>query len=186
MSLENTRSDEEILSAFDDPSKRELALTWLVHRDQKKIYWFIRRMVIDHEDANDLVQEVFIKVWNNISTFRKESRLIYWIYRIATNLTLTFLEKKKRKSWIPLLQVEDDLLNKLHSGKYINGDAIQINLQEAILTLPEKQRVVFQLRYYDEIPYQEMSDMLGTSVGALKASYHHAAKKIEKYMIDHQ
>jgi RNA polymerase sigma-70 factor (ECF subfamily) len=186
LNIEDSYSDEEIITAFEDTSKRELAFNWLVQRDQKKIYWFIRRMVIDHEDTNDLVQEVFIKVWNNLSTFRGESRLIYWIYRIATNLTLTFLDKKKRKSWIPLLQVEDELLNKLQSGKYINGDAIQIKLQEAILTLPQKQRVVFQLRYYDEIPYQELSVMLSTSVGALKASYHHAAKKIEKYMIDHQ
>ena len=184
--MQTAISDEEILTAFNDEAKKEQAFTWLVERDQKKIYWYIRRMVIDHDDANDLVQDVFIKVWNNLASFRGESRLIYWIYRIATNLTLTFLEKQKRKSWIPLSSAGEELKDKLYSGKYISGDTIQMKLQEAILTLPEKQRAVFQLRYYDEIPYEELSKMLDTSVGALKASYHHAAKKVEKYMIDHQ
>jgi len=186
LSNEQTISDEEILKTFSDPAKKELAFTWLVKRDQKKIYWFVRRMVIDHDDANDLVQEIFIKVWNNLSAFRGESRIIYWIYRIATNITLTFLDRKKRKGAVPLSEVSNELKDHLYAGKYINGDTIQLKLQEAILTLPEKQRLVFQLRYYDETPYEELSKVLETSVGALKASYHHAVKKIEKYMIDHQ
>ncbi|MBK9730810.1 MAG: RNA polymerase sigma factor [Chitinophagaceae bacterium] len=166
--------------------KRELAFTWLVKRDQKKIYWFIRRMVIDHDDANDLVQDTFIRAWNSLSGFRGESKIIYWLYRIATNITLTYLDKKKRKGLLPIPEEADSLMEKLHSGNFINGNNIQMHLQEAILSLPERQRLVFQLRYYDEIPYEEMSGMLDTSVGALKASYHHAVKKVEKYMLDHQ
>lgn len=184
--IEHSLTDEEILATFRDPSRKKLAFTWLVKRDQKKIYWFVRRMVLDHEDANDLVQEILIKVWNNLSSFRSESKLIYWIYRIATNVTLTFLDKKKRKGLLPLAESEEGMKETLYTGQYISGDTIQMRLQEAILTLPEKQRIVFQLRYYDETPYEEMSHMLDTSVGALKASYHHAVKKVEKYMLDHQ
>lgn len=186
--LQNEQSvtDDEILAAFASAERKEQAFTWLVKRDQKKIYWLIRRMVLDHEDANDLVQEVFIRVWNSLPSFRGESKLIYWMYRIATNITLTFLDKKKRKGLLPLLESSDDLKEKLYSGNFINGNAIQLHLQEAILTLPEKQRLVFQLRYYDEMPYEEMSGVFGTSVGALKASYHHAVKKVEKYMLEHQ
>jgi RNA polymerase sigma-70 factor (ECF subfamily) len=176
-------TDEELLAAFSNPSEKENAFTLLINRDQKKIYWFIRRMVIDHEDANDLVQDVFIKVWNGISSFRNESSITHWIYRIAMNVTLTFLDRKKRKyDAVSLDDAEGELRNKLYSGKYIDGDKIQLKLQEAILTLPEKQRIVFQLRYYDEMPYEEMSGLLDTSEGALKASYHHAAKKIEEFM----
>lgn len=186
MQNEQSVTDDEILAAFASAERKEQAFTWLVKRDQKKIYWLIRRMVLDHEDANDLVQEVFIRVWNSLPSFRGESKLIYWMYRIATNITLTFLEKKKRKGLLPLPESSDDLKEKLYSGNFINGNAIQMHLQEAILTLPEKQRLVFQLRYYDEVPYEEMSGMFGTSVGALKASYHHAVKKVEKYMLEHQ
>ncbi len=186
MHIENPITDEEILAAFHIAEKKEQAFTWLLKRDQKKVYWLVRRMVLDHEDANDLVQDVFIRVWNSLSSFRGESRLIYWIYRIATNITLTFLDKKKRKALLPLEEHGTDLREKLYSGNYINGNAIQLTLQEAMLTLPERQRLVFQLRYYDELPYEAMSEMLETSAGALKASYHHAVKKIEKYMIDHQ
>ena len=186
LQTEHPVTDEEILAAFRIAEKKEQAFTWLLKRDQKKVYWLVRRMVLDHEDANDLVQDVFIRVWNSLSSFRGESRLIYWIYRIATNITLTFLDKKKRKAFLPLEEPGSELREKLYSGNLINGTAIQLTLQEAILTLPERQRLVFQLRYYDELPYEAMSDMLETSAGALKASYHHAVKKIEKYMIDHQ
>jgi len=176
-------SDDEILKAFEDPSRKEIGFTRLIQRDQKKIYWFIRRLVIDHDDANDLVQEVFIKVWNGISTFRKESSITHWIYRIAMNACLTFLERKKKKyESVSLESSEGELRDKIYSGKEIEGDAIQLILQEAILTLPEKQRIVFQFRYYDEMPYEEMSQLLETSVGALKASYHHAARKIEDFI----
>ena len=186
LTIERIVTDDEILEAFRIADRKALAFTWLVKRDQKKIYWFIRRMVIDHDDANDLVQETFIRAWNSLSGFRGESKLVYWMYRIATNITLTFLEKKKRKGLLPMPENTEELMQKLHAGNFINGTAVQLHLQEAILTLPEKQRLVFQLRYYDEIPYDEMSGMLGTSVGALKASFHHAVKKVEQYMLDHQ
>lgn len=186
LNIERIVTDDQILEAFRLADRKALAFTWLVQRDQKKIYWFIRRMVIDHDDANDLVQETFIRAWNSLSGFRGESKLVYWMYRIATNITLTFLEKKKRKGLLPMPENTEELMQKLHAGNFINGNAVQLHLQEAILTLPEKQRLVFQLRYYDEIPYEEMSGMLDTSVGALKASFHHAVKKVEHYMLDHQ
>lgn len=176
-------SDEELLSLYAQPASRELAFTRLVRRDQKKIYWFIRRMVIDHDDANDLVQDVFIKVWNGLSSFRKESSITHWIYRIAMNVTLTFLERKKKKyDTVSLDEVSADLLGKLHSGKNLSADKIEMKLQEAMIALPPKQRLVFQLRYYDEMPYEEMSAVIETSEGALKASYHHAVKKVEEYL----
>lgn len=184
--MDHTISDEEILQQFNDEVTKERAFTLLVRRDQKRIYFFIRRMVIDHDDANDLTQEVFIKVWNYLSSFKGESTIIHWIYKIAVNHTYTFIEKKKKKYTWSSLDDENDLVNKLHAGKYIDGDAIQLKVQEAILTLPHKQRIVFQLRYFDEIPYEEMSKMLGTSTGALKASYHKAAEKIEAFMIKNQ
>jgi RNA polymerase sigma-70 factor (ECF subfamily) len=184
--MEHTISDEEILRQFSDEAEKEKAFTQLVRRDQRRIYFFIRRMVIDHDDANDLTQDVFIKVWNSLSFFKGESTLIHWIYKIAVNHTYTFLEKKKKKYSWSSLDDENDLVNKLHAGKYIDGDAIQMKLQEGILTLPAKQRIVFQLRYFDEIPYEEMSKMLETSTGALKASYHKAAEKIEAFMIKNQ
>lgn len=180
-------NDAEILQQFKNETTREQAFTQLVHRDQKRIYYFIRRMVIDHEDANDLTQEVFINVWQYLSEFRAESTITHWIYKIAVNKIYSFLEKKKRKySWTSLNDEENDLVNKLHAGKYIDGDAIQMKLQEAILSLPEKQRLVFQLRYFDELPYEEMSKITETSVGALKASYHKAVEKIEAFMIKNQ
>lgn len=184
--IEHLLTDNEILQTFREAERKEIAFTRLVKRDQKKIYWFIRRMVIDHDDANDLVQETFIRAWNSLAGFRGESKLVYWLYRIATNVTLTFLDHKKRKGLLPMPEQSTELMNKLHTGNFINGNDIQLQLQEAILTLPEKQRLVFQLRYYDEIPYEEMSGMLDTSVGALKASFHHAVKKVEQYMLDHQ
>lgn len=180
--IEQTFSDQQILDAFSKEGSKELAFTWLMRRDQERIYWFIRRMVIDHNDANDLVQDVFIKVWENLDQFRGESRLIYWIYRIATNATLSFLSKRKKGNWLSWDEVNDDLKDKLHTSDFIESDQLQIKLQEAVLELPAKQRIVFNLRYYDEMPYEEMSKMLKTSEGALKASFHHAAKKVEKQL----
>ncbi len=175
-------SDEEILNAFKDADKKEKAFTSLLQRDQKKIYWFIRRMVIDHDDANDLVQEVFIKVWKSLGGFRGESKIITWLYRIASNLTITFLEQKKRKFSHIELSEGDDLKEKLYSGIYVDSNKIQLKLQEAILTLPETQRLIFQLRYYDELKYEEISEITGTTVGGLKANYHIAAKKVESFI----
>jgi RNA polymerase sigma-70 factor (ECF subfamily) len=139
-------------------------------------------MVIQHDDADDVIQNTFLKVWTGLDGFREDSQLFTWLYRIATNEALTFLKKKRTKIFLPLVDVEQNLARTLESDHHINGNEIQIKLQKAILTLPDKQRVVFNMKYFEELKYEEMSEVLGTSVGALKASYHHAVKKIEKYM----
>jgi len=146
------------------------------------LYWHIRRLVIDHEDANDVLQNVFIKVWKNLEGFREDAQLYTWLYKIATNESLTFLDKQKKNTAVSLSDVETGLSNKLKADSQFDANKLEWKLQKAILSLPEKQRVVFNLRYYDEMPYEEMSRVLETSEGALKASYHHAVKKIEEYI----
>ena len=141
-------------------------------------------MVIDHDDADDLVQETFIKVWNNLDTFRAEAQLFTWIYRIATNESLRFLKKKRRKFFIPIGDVAQELSNKIDSSSWIDGDEVQKKLQKALLTLPDKQRLVFNLKYFEDMKYEAMADITGTSVGALKASYHLAVKKVEAFLHD--
>lgn len=137
-------------------------------------------MVIDHDDANDLVQEVFIKVWKNIEKFREDAKLYTWIYKIATNECLTFLTKKKKRFFLPLVDVENELSAKIDTNASITGDEIQLKLHKALLKLPDKQRIVFNMKYFDEMKYDEIAEITNTSVGALKASYHHAVKKIEE------
>ena len=141
-------------------------------------------MVIAHEDANDILQNMFIKVWNSLGNFREDSQLYTWLYRIATNESLTYIEQQKRRSSVSLSDVEDGLSNKIKADQHFDPNKLEWKLQLAIQKLPEKQRIVFNLRYYDEMPYEEMSRVLETSEGALKASYHHAAKKIEDYMVN--
>ena len=149
---------------------------------QQKVYYHIRRMVIDHDDANDLVQTTFIKAWKGLENFREDSQVFSWLYRIATNECLTHLNNKKKRFFLPIGDVEHELTSKLDSEPTLKANQLEMKLQKAILSLPEKQRTVFNLRYYDEMKYEEMSEVLGTSVGALKASYHHAVQKIEKYI----
>jgi len=175
-------TDEEILAEWDVEATREVAFRKLINKYQERLYWHIRRMVHFHEDADDVVQNTFIKVWKNLDKFKRQSKLYTWLYRIATNESLTFIQKRKRKGTVALETDEYDLGAELTADVYFEGDEIQIKLQEAIDTLPDKQKVVFNLRYYDEMKYDEMSEVLETSVGALKASYHHAVKKIEKYL----
>jgi RNA polymerase sigma factor (sigma-70 family) len=174
--------DVELLRMFQTAGNPAYIFNLIIRKYQEKIYWHIRRLVIDHEDANDLVQEVFIKAWKGMSNFRGDSALFTWLYRIATNEAINFLNLKKRRFFLPWQDVENSMLNKIDSDAYFSGDEIQKKLIKAIATLPEKQRAVFLLRYYDEMKYEQMSEILGTSVGALKASYHHAAKKIEEYV----
>jgi RNA polymerase sigma-70 factor (ECF subfamily) len=142
-------------------------------------------MVIRHEDADDLVQEVFIRIFRNLSKFRQESELFTWIYRITINEVISFLNRQKRKKLLSLEPYESVLASSLQNDPYFTGDEIQQKLQKALLKLPAKQRLVFQMKYYDEITYEKMSEILGTSVGALKASYHHAVRKIEQIVLDH-
>ncbi len=175
--------DSEILRKFQDERTRNEAFNLLLKKYQQKIYWHIRRMVIDHDDADDIVQDTFIKVWKNLPGFRNDAQLYTWMYRIATNECITFLNKKKQKNNIPLDDVAYELADTLADSSYFNGDQAQLKLQQAILTLPEKQRLVFNMKYYDDMKYEEMSEVLGTSVGALKASFHLAVKKIESFLL---
>ena len=174
--------DREILEKFKDPDSQNYAFNLLVKKYQEKVYWLVRKMVIDHEDSNDLTQEIFVKIWKYLGNFEGNSQLFTWIYRIATNECLSFLNKKKKKFFIPLVDVNHELSRKLDSGNYISGDEIQLKLQKALLKLPDKQRLVFNMKYYEEMKYEEISEVLGTSVGALKASYHLAVKKIEEFI----
>jgi RNA polymerase sigma-70 factor (ECF subfamily) len=184
MSLAAT-SDTELLIQFRNPLTKEKAFTAIIKKYQEKLYWHVRRMVIDHEDANDVLQNVFIRVWNGLENFREDSQLYTWLYRIATNECLTYLEQQKKRSSVALDEVETGLSNKIKADSHFDANKLEWKLQLAIQQLPEKQRIVFHLRYYDEMPYEQMSKILDTSEGALKASYHHAAKKIEDYIKNH-
>ena len=177
--------DSELLVQFRNPHTKEKAFTQIIKKYQERLYWHVRRMVVDHEDANDVLQNVFIRVWNGLENFREDSQLYTWLYRIATNESLTFIEQQKKKAAISLDDAESSLVNKVTADKHFDANKLEWKLQVAIQQLPEKQRVVFSLRYYDEMPYEEMSRVLETSEGALKASYHHAVKKIEDYILNH-
>ncbi len=174
--------DAYILNLFQVEKTRNEAFGLLLNKYQQKIYWHIRRLVIDHDDADDLVQESFVKIWKNLGNFRNDAQLYTWMYRIATNECITFLNKKKQKNNVSLDDVDLDLNEKLASSTYFDGDKIQRKLQEAILQLPEKQRIIFNMKYFDDMKYDEISEVLGTSVGALKASFHIAVKKIESIL----
>ncbi len=174
--------DKTILDLFRDGKTRNTALSHLIAKYQQRLYWHIRKIVIDHDDSDDVLQNTYIKIWKGLENFKEESQLYTWMYRIATNEALTHLKQKQKKNTESLHPIEYQLSKSLESDVYFEGDEIQLKLQQAILTLPEKQRVVFNMRYYDETPYEEMSEILETSVGALKASYHIAAKKIEEFL----
>lgn len=177
--------DELLLQQFRSEHSKEAGYTAIIKKYQEKLYWHIRRMVVEHEDANDVLQNVLIKVWNGLANFREDSRLYTWLYRIATNESLSFLEQKKRKASVSFSDVEEGLSNSIRADKDFDASKMEWKLQLAIQQLPEKQRVVFNMRYYDEMPYQEMAQVLDTSEGALKASYHHAVKKIEDFILNH-
>jgi RNA polymerase sigma factor (sigma-70 family) len=176
--------DQELLQSFKEPATRERAFTGIIKKYQEKLYWHVRRMIIDHDDTNDVLQNMFIKVWKGLENFREDSQLYTWLYRIATNESLTFLSQQKKRSSVSLSDVETGLSNKLKSDTNFDANKLEWKLQLGIQNLPEKQRLVFNLRYYDEMPYEEMSKILDTSEGALKASYHHAAKKIEEFILN--
>ncbi len=180
--MAQTISDKEILAKFNNPATKEAGFRLLMQKYQEKLYWHVRRMVVNHEDANDVCQNMFVKIWKNLAKFRADSKLYTWLYRIATNESLTFINKRKKRDSAPLATEEYDLAAQLKADPYFDGDDIQVQLQSAIERLPPKQRQVFLMRYYDGLKYDDMSKVLDTSVGALKASYHHAVKKIEKYL----
>lgn len=175
-------SDEELLALFENPETRRNAFNQLVRKYQQKVYWLVRKMVVDHDDANDITQDTFIKAWTALEKFRGDSKFYTWLYRIASNEAINFLNKKRKRFFIPIHDIENELSEKLEADPLLSGDVIQLKLQKALLKLPEKQRLVFNLKYFEELPYEEISEITGTSVGALKASYHWATKKIEDYL----
>ncbi len=177
-------TDEQILALVKEEGQQERGFRLLLQKYQERLYWHIRHMVVEHEDANDVVQNCFIKVFRGIQRFEGKSALYTWLYRIATNESITFLKKKKKRSADSLDKEALRVAERLKADVYFDGDDIQLALQKAIQQLPEKQRIVFQMRYFQEMSYQQMSEILGTSVGGLKASYHHAVKKVERSLTE--
>jgi RNA polymerase sigma-70 factor (ECF subfamily) len=182
--MSNQVDDAVILEKFQNEKTRNEAFNLLLKKYQQKIYWHIRRMVVNHDDADDLVQDVFVKVWKSLPGFRSDAQLYTWMYRIATNECITFLNRKKLKNNISFDDVSHELSESLADSAYFDGDKAQAKLQKALLTLPDKQKLVFNMKYYDEMKYEEMSEVLGTSVGALKSSFHLAVKKIEAFLLE--
>ena len=174
--------EKELIQMFSDENQRRKAFSILVKQYSESLYWQIRKMVLSHDDANDVLQNTFIKAWNGLDGFRGDSMISTWLYKIATNETITFLAAKRLRNNVTMDDGESLLMQHLQSDSYFDGNEIQLKLQKAILTLPEKQRLVFNMKYFDDITYDEMETILGTSAGALKASYHHAVKKIEEYL----
>jgi RNA polymerase sigma-70 factor (ECF subfamily) len=173
-------NDQELLARIRSPFTKELGFRQLIETYQKPVYQVIRRMVLIHEDADDLTQNTFIKAYKALDRFEGNSSLFTWLYRIATNESLTFLEKKKKRYFFSLDDHQEKLESYVDSSAPLSGDEIQVKLQKSLLKLPDKQRLVFHLKYEEDLSYEEISKITGTSVGALKASYHHAVKKIEQ------
>ena len=177
----NNYNEKETILMLQDPSTQRKAFERIVKAYSEQLYWQIRRMVVSHDDANDLLQNTFIKAWTNLDYFRGDAKLSTWLYHIAFNECLNFLNKQRAENQLSIDDADAALINKLESDPYFNGDETQRLFQKAILQLPEKQRIIFNLKYFQEMKYEDMSEILGTSVGALKASYHHAVKKIEDF-----
>jgi len=177
-------TDKELVSLYREGSNPDYAFNLIVKKYQEKLYWHIRKILISHDDTDDVLQNTFIKVFEALPKFREDSSLFTWLYRIATNEALTYLKKKKKRRLLSMEDVGTYLERTLVSDAYTDGDDIQMKLQKAVLKLPEKQRLVFNLKYFEEMKYEDMAQILDTSVGALKASYHHAVKKIELFFAD--
>lgn len=177
-------SEEILLEKLNDPALRREAFSGLVNEYGEKLYWHIRKLVLTHDDTNDVLQNTFIKAWLNLDKFRGDAKLLTWLYRIAVNESITFLNKQRLISGYTVNEGDTSMLDRLESDSYFDGDEAELKLQEAILRLPEKQRIVFTMRYYDDLKYEEISEILGTSEGALKASYHHAVKKVTSFLTD--
>jgi RNA polymerase sigma factor (sigma-70 family) len=184
--MQKTSIDQAILDEYQ-LGKENVALQLLIKNYKVKLYWHIRRIILDHDNSDDVLQNTFIKVWKGLANFKGESQLYTWLFKIATNEALTFIEKNKKSTLTDSLSQNVSLENQFSSSNDFNsddysGDAIQLKLEKAIATLPEKQRAVFHLKYYEELKYEEISEIMTTSVGALKANYHHAVKKIELFL----
>ena len=173
--------DEQLIEQLRDPQRCRKAFNEVIKIYTEPLYWQIRKMVIDHDDTNDVLQNTFIKAWSSIENFRGDAKLSTWLYKIAINESITFINKEKQRNNVSLDDDDSFLINSLASDEWFDGDDLRLELQKAINSLPEKQRLIFNMRYFDEMKYEDMSEILGTTVGALKASYHHAVKKIEKF-----
>lgn len=178
MAISAAIDEKKLIKELQEPNTAHAAFDVLMRVYGESVYWQIRRMVVNHDDANDLLQNVFLKTWKNIHNFRGDAKLSTWIYKIAVNESINFLNQERQKRSVTDDSKDDYLLNNIESDPYFSGDKLLLELEKAIASLPEKQRLVFNMRYYDEMKYEEISEVLGTSVGALKASYHHAMKKI--------
>jgi RNA polymerase sigma factor (sigma-70 family) len=165
-----------------NPQTQNQAFQRLMQDFQRPLYVHIRNIVLNHDDTDDVLQNTFVKVFQNLKNFKGESKLFTWMYRIATNEALTFLNQKAKKSGISSVELQNKAIDNLKADIYFDGDEIQIKLQKAIAALPEKQQLVFKMKYFEDLKYEEISEIVGTSVGALKASYHHAVKKIEAFV----
>ncbi len=174
--------ESHLIAQLIDPNTQEQGFRELMSLYKERLYWHIRKIVISHADADDVLQNTFIKVYRNINTFKGNSKLYSWMYRIATNEAISYINKNAKYANISSEEVKQQAINKLESDVYFEGDEIQLKLQKAIAILPEKQQLVFNMKYFDDLKYKEMSDILETSEGALKASYHIAVKKIEAYL----
>ena len=179
------QDEKAFIAQLLNPKTQDAAFRQLVAQYSRPLYSHIRTIVLDHDDTDDVLQNTFIKVFRNLSGFKGESRLFSWIYRIATNEALTFISLKARKNHISNEELNERALNSLPADDYFEGDALQLKLQQAVASLPQKQQLVFKMKYFEDLKYEDISEIIGTSVGALKASYHHAVKKIEDYINNH-
>ena len=178
----NPYNEQEVIALLKIPERQHEAFKRIVEAYSEQLYWQIRRMVLSHDDANDILQNTFVKAWTNIDYFRGDAKISTWLYRIALNECLTFINKKQQQNPQSIDETDTDLLNKLESDSYFDGDKLQTDFLKAVHNLPEKQQIIFNLKYFKEMKYEEISEIMGTSIGALKASYHHAVKKIEAYL----
>jgi len=178
------QDEKAFIQQLLDPKTQNKAFELLLKEYQRPLYHHIRNIVLNHDDADDVLQNTFIKIFRYLKDFKGDSKLFSWMYRIATNEALTFLNQKAKKNKLSSQELQDKILQNLEADVYFEGDAIQIKLQKAIALLPEKQQLVFKMKYFEDLKYEEISEILGTSVGGLKASYHHATKKIETFMTE--
>ena len=183
--MNSTYNEKEIVVLLQDPARQREAFARIVKEYSEQLYWQIRRLVLTHEDANDILQNTFIKAWTNIEYFRGDAKMSTWLYRIALNECLTFLNKQRASQQLSIDEAEIEMMNQLESDTYFDGDETQKIFLQAVKQLPNKQQMIFNLKYFKEMKYEEISEILGTSIGALKASYHHAVKKIESFLEKH-
>lgn len=182
MSKELPQDDPQLVERLRDPARCREAFGEVIGRYSEPLYWLIRRMVNSHDDANDLLQNTFMKAWQALENFRGDARLSTWLYKIAVNESITHLDRERRRAGVSLDDEASAIANTIEADEWIDGDELSVKLRKAVAMLPEKQRLVFNMKYFDDMKYEQMSEILGTSVGALKASYHLAVKKIEQYL----